>query len=671
MWRWPVLMRRTAALALILLLASALSAAELHINGDQPVYADAMPFSIRGTSDLPPGTPLTIAIDDRPFAATIDTDGTWSITVGEPLKTGTYILTAIAGAATTTQLLRVQLKDNLLRQSPFLAETQYSAPAPLEDPNAFEQMTDRWRIVPPPYELDENPRGRKLGSRGASTDPYNKNLLKGDYPIFKNRQDWFFVLTGISDTLAESRTLPTPSGVSTTHPGSIGFFGDDNQTVFAQNFILSGDLFQGDTAFKPVTQRVKATLVGNLTSLHVNENAIVKPDVRRGTSRTNGRLSLQELFYERKLKDLSVNYDFISVRAGIQPFASDFRGFIFSDTNLGVRAFGNLHSNRYQYNAAIFDRLEKDTNSGLNLLERRNQQVAVANLYWQDFIHKGFTEQFSIHYLHDQGDVKYDRNGILVRPAPIGVFQPHDIDAVYLGTAGLGHFGRINVDHAIYAVFGRDSLNPLAGPDPRLQDDDAVHIGAGMAALELSYDRDWLRPRIGFLYATGDGNPRDRSARGFDSIFESQNFAGGGFSFFNRMGIKLAGTGVSLVERGSLLPNLRTSKDEGQPQFVNPGVQLATIGLDVDVTPRLKTIFTGNYIRLDKTEPIEALLFQGNIRRELGEDLSVGLKYRPFLNQNFVIVGGAAAFIPGAGFKDIYDDPGTLYHVFTNLILTF
>jgi len=128
---------------------------------------------------------------------------------------------------------------------------------------------------------------------------------------------------------------------------------------------------------------------------------------------------------------------------------------------------------------------------------------------------------------------------------------------------------------------------------------------------------------------------------------------------------------VSLVERGSLLADLRSSKDEGQPNYVNPGVQLATAGVDVDVTPRLKSIFTINYIRLDKTAPIEALLFQGDIHRTLGTDISLGLRWRPFLNQNVVIVGGAAAFKPGAGFKDIYERGKTLYHVFTNAILTF
>ncbi|MGZ8850720.1 MAG: hypothetical protein ACXW3E_10425, partial [Thermoanaerobaculia bacterium] len=453
---------------------------------------------------------------------------------------------------------------------------------------------------------------------------------------------------------------------------SIRFFGNDNQSVFNQNVDLSFELFKGDTAFKPVAQRLKATVVANLNHLRVEENAIVKPDVRLGKRRTDRQFALQEIFYERKLRDLSPNYDFLSVRIGSQPFSSDFRGFIFSDTNTGVRLFGNYASNRFQYNLAIFDRREKDTNSGLNLIEqRRGQQVAVASLYWQDFLRKGFTEEFSIHQLHDGRSFKYDRNGILVRPAPIGVFTPHSINATYIGAAGLGHFGRINVDHAIYYVTGRDSLNPIAGPDPDLKNRDSVRIGAGMAALEVSYDHDWLRPRLGFFYASGDRNPRDRNASGFDSIFDSTAFAGGGFSYFNRLGIKLAGSGVALVERGSLLPDLRSSKDEGQPNFVNPGVQLVTAGLDIDLTPRWKAIVTANYIRLDTTRPIEAVLFQGGLHRHLGEDFSLGLRYRPFLNNNVIVVGGAAAFLPGRGFEDIYEDGHTLYHVFTNLILKF
>ena len=118
-------------------------------------------------------------------------------------------------------------------------------------------------------------------------------------------------------------------------------------------------------------------------------------------------------------------YDFVSVRAGSQPFISDFRGFIFSDINLGVRLFGNRNSNREQFNLAYFDQREKDTNSGLNTFNDRNQQILIANYYLQDFIFPGYTAQASVHYNHDDPTFKFDKNNFLVRPDPVGVFQPH------------------------------------------------------------------------------------------------------------------------------------------------------------------------------------------------------------------------------------------------------
>jgi hypothetical protein len=652
----------------------------------QPViFTDVDPFTLSGEAHAPPGTPVHVFIANANAETQVRTDGTWSLLWTTPLKTGTYDARIEIGDTSETQLLRVQLRDRLPRQSGIEPSTpRYKDPLPPEP--SLQEMTDRWRIVPPPYELQEASHGR--------FDPYNQNILKGDRPIrvsdhipprllailpqrVRDRlpfmgNDAFLVLTGISDSLVESRTLPTPSGVSAARPGSFRFFGSDGQGLVAQNLILSADLFEGDTTFQPVRQRIKITLVANLNHVRVEENAILKPSPRRGTERTDGRMSLQELFYERKLRDLGPNFDFVSIRAGIQPFASDFRGFIFSDTNLGVRLFGNWRSNRYQYNLAFFDRLEKDTNSGLNIFhELREQRVAIANVYWQDFFRPGYTEQFSLHVMRDEPSLKYDRNGILVRPAPVGDARPHSVQATYLGTAGLGHFGHFNIDHAIYYVFGRDSLNPIAGPDPQLRRGDAVHISAGMAALEVSYDKDWLRPRAGFFYATGDRNPRDRIARGFDAIFDAPAFAGGGFSFFNRLGIRLAGSGVALVERGSLLPSFRSSKDEGQPNFVNPGIQLATLGLDAELTPRLKAILTANYIRLDAVQPVEEVLFQGHIHHDLGTDLSLGLRYRPFLNNNVTIVGGAAVLLPGEGFKDIYETRNALYQAFMNVIVSF
>ncbi|HEX2836394.1 MAG TPA: hypothetical protein VHW00_25540 [Thermoanaerobaculia bacterium] len=643
-----------ARAALVLLVAT-------FANAQAVVYTESIPFTISGSSDAPAGTPVRVFVESAKAETQLRPDHTWSVFWTAPLRTGSYDLRVEIGEKSETQILRVQLRENLVRQPGFETLPIFAKPDPPEP--SLQELTDRWRIVPPPYELDERSRGR--------FDPYHQNRLKGDFPI-RGTNDMFLVVSGVSDSLTEARTLPTPSGVSTPRPGRFRFFGDDAQGVFAQNLIVSAEVYQGNTTFQPARQRVKATVVANLNHVRVEENGVLKPSVRRGTERTDSQLSLQEIFYERKLRDLSPNYDFLSLRAGVQPFSSDFRGFVFTDTNLGVRFFGNYASNRFQYNLALFDRLEKDTNSGLNIIhELREQRVLIANFYWQDFFHKGYTQQFSLHHMRDDASTKYDTNGNLVRPAPIGIARAHDIHATYLGTAGLGHIGRINIDHALYYVFGRDSLNPIAGPDPELRRGDSVRISAGMAALELSYDRDWLRPRIGFFYASGDGSPRDRSASGFDSIYDAPAFAGGGFSFFNRMGIRLAQTGVALVERGSLLPSLRSSKDEGQPNYVNPGLQLVTLGLDAELTPRLKAIFTANYLRFDAVEPLEAVLFQGDVHRDIGTDLSAGLRYRPFLSNNVVLVGGAAALLPGQGFRDIYESGDPLFHAFMNVVLSF
>ena len=111
----------------------------------------------------------------------------------------------------------------------------------------------------------------------------------------------------------------------------------------------------------------------------------------------------------------------ISIRIGIQPFSSDFRGFLFQDNQLGVRLFGDRDNNRYQYNLAFFARLEKDTNSGLNDISQmiRNDYLAVANLYAQDFPVPGFTSQVTVIYNWNRegNEIHYDKNGFPSRPA--------------------------------------------------------------------------------------------------------------------------------------------------------------------------------------------------------------------------------------------------------------
>src|SRR5262249_52278412 len=150
-------------------------------------------------------------------------------------------------------------------------------------------------------------------------------------------------------------------------------------------------------------------------------------------------ISLQELFVEYHLADLSPNYDFVSARGGIQGFVSDFRGFIFNDNNLGFRLFGNLESNRDQFNVLYFRPVEKETNSGLNrLFETRGQHLGILNFFRQDFLWPGYTLQLSFHYLRDTGPDHTNTNGFVVRPATVGLAQQHQIDASYIGWTGDG-----------------------------------------------------------------------------------------------------------------------------------------------------------------------------------------------------------------------------------------
>jgi hypothetical protein len=408
--------------------------------------------------------------------------------------------------------------------------------------------------------------------------------------------------------------------------------------------------------------------VFNVNYLDVGERGIVNVAARKGTTRTDGQIAFQELFVEKKLADVTRYFDFVSVRVGIQGFTSDFRGFIFSDNEPGARFFGNLDSNRYQWNIAYFNLLEKDTNSMLNSFAWRHRQVVVANLYKQDFIWPGYTTQFSFHHDRDEAGTQdpngqhYDTNGFLVRPSRVGDVQPHNVYSYYLGWTGDGHIGRLNITHAFYQVVGKVTHDAIAGKP--------LNINAQMAAVELSYDIDWLRPKVSVFYGSGDSRPTDGTAKGFDSILDNVNFAGGGFSFFNRQGIPLTQTGVFLVNRFSLLSDFRSSKIQGQAEFVNPGLFLVNAGVDAQITPKLKAVLNFNYLWFVYTEPLQVVLHQPNIRHTIGGDYSVGLIYRPFLNQNVILSGGLAYFQPGAGFKDVQVNDN-LYSAFFSATLTF
>jgi hypothetical protein len=496
----------------------------------------------------------------------------------------------------------------------------------------------------------------------SKRDPFHQNLLKGDLPLARGKRpgflkgdDWFLTLNAISDTVLEPRTFPIPVGVQTTsRPGSLDVFGRDASYVFSQTFLIGAALTKGNTAFKPPDVEYRVALAFNFNHVDVPERRVLHVEPSKPSRRSDHFVGVQELFIDYHIRNVSDRFDFDSIRVGIQPFQADFRGFLFNDNQLGVRVFGNRDGNRWQYNFAAFWRLEKDTNSGLNSVVQRPRDdfLFVANLYRQDFPLAALTSQVTVVYNRNReaGSIEIDDNGFPVRPALLGTLRGRDYDVTYLGYNADGRIGRFGLTASAYYALGQDRNSFFTG--------EKVRIRAGFAAAELSYDKDWMKFRVSGLYASGDGKPRDNTESGFDAVFENPVFAGADTSYWIRQTIPFAGGGraVAINGRNGILNSLRSSKEQGQSNFNNPGTMLVGIGGDFDLKPTLRVSANANHLWFQNTAVLQDLRNEGTIPKDIGWDLSVSTIWRPWASQNVVARLSAAALLPGGGFKDLFDN---------------
>lgn len=567
-------------------------------------------------------------------------------------------------------------------------------------------IPDRWRLIDAVTDIEGNPVIRE-----SLLDPYNQNTYKGDRPICGNSDEererraaareaaaaagteapygsarcitpswlgleegkWFFIVNAISDTVFEPRTFPVPVGVQTTQdPDRVDVFGQDFSYVLSQTFIAGFALLKGSTAYKPPDVEYRVTLALNVNHVDVPERRVLLVEPSAPTHRTDHFLGVQEAFFDYHIRNTGKRYDFDSFRIGIQPIQADFRGFLFNDNQLGFRLFGTRDNNRFQYNLGVFWRLEKDTNSGLNSVVQRPRDdwVFMANAYRQDFLIPALTSQFTIVYNRNrEGDeIEIDDNGFPVRPALIGSLRGRDYDVVYLGYNADGRVGRINVTASAYWALGEDRNSFFT--------DRPADINAQFGAIELSYDRDWARFRLSGAWASGDGDPFDDKETGFDAIFENPVFAGADTSYWIRQTLPFAGGGrvISVNGRNGILNSLRSSKEQGQSNFNNPGLILAGLGADFDISPELRVSANANHLWFEDTAVLEALRVEGSIPSDIGFDLSASAIWRPLATQNIVARLSGAALVAGDGFRDIYDNLGndrTYYSVLANLTLSY
>ena len=506
----------------------------------------------------------------------------------------------------------------------------------LPSPNA----QDRWRVID------------TLGFPNTLTNPYaTNNLLKGDRPLLDRSifgGDWFTNNTVTSNTVVEERRIPVSAQPDTP------FLAPRQQQFDSQTVTLDTVLYRGDTIFQPPDFQFRFTPIFNYSD--------TRTDGAQTSTKTFGA---QALFIESHLRDVSANYDFDSVRVGIQAVNSDFRGFVLADQPLGIRFFGTRDNDIYQYNVGWFRPLPKNAarqdefGAGLPA-----NDILLANLYVQDLGRPGLNSEFLFMYNRNRTPgtqiVAAGQPGTTAATFIDGAH--HNYDVAYLGYSVDGHLGRWNLTGSLYELLGIEEQSEFGVSHARVQ--------ANFAAAELSRDLDWIRLRASGLYASGDSNPFDKTAHGFDGISQSALFAGADSSFFIHQQLPLVLNQINLKTRDSLFPDLRSSAAPGASNFENPGLRLVGLGADLDFSPAVRLSLDANHVWFDQTATLIAVLGRVIPGRDIGTDVSFDLFYRPLDSQNIILRLTAARLLAAAATQPLTGGDAP-FSAFFNLILTY
>jgi len=506
----------------------------------------------------------------------------------------------------------------------------------LPDPSA----QDRWRIVD------------QVGAPATLVNPYaTNNVLKGDRPLLDRPLfggNWFFDGTATSNTLLESRRLPVTAVTDTP------FLSPREQQFDSQTTSIDAVLYRGDTIFAPPDFQFRFTPIFNYSATRTN-----------GEQVSSNTFGAQALFIETHLRDVSANYDFDSLRIGIQAVNSDFRGFVLSDQPVGIRLFGTRDNDIYQYNIGWFRPLPKNAarqdefGAGLPA-----NDIFLANLYIQDLFKAGLTSE--VLFMYDRNRARGTE--ILASAQPddgTAMFVDgarHNYDVAYLGYSVDGHLGKWNLTGSLYEVLGIEAESEFGETNTRVQ--------ANFAAAELSRDFDWIRLRASGLYASGDSDPFDKSAHGFDGISQSALFAGADSSFFIHQQLPLVLDQLNLKVRDSLFPDLRSTAAPGESNYENPGLRLVGLGADFDLSPAVRLSFDANHLWFDQTATLDAILGQKLKGRDIGTDVSFDLFYRPLDSQNVILRLTAARLLAAQDTQPLTGGDAP-FSAFFNLILTY
>lgn len=505
--------------------------------------------------------------------------------------------------------------------TPVLTNTPPPAPA------------NRWRVID------------ALGFPDNWRNPYaTNNPIKGDRPL--DYRDHFFNLTASSTSLLEERRVPAIPNPDAAHL-------DGRQQLFeSQTFSIDGVYYKGDTIFRPPDYQVRFTPLFNYSNTRTN-----------GVNTSTTSVGAQALFFEKHLRDVSANYDFDSIRIGIQPMTSDFRGFVLADQPLGIRLFGTRDNDVYQYNIGWFRRLPKNAARQDKLTTAiPANDILMANLYVQDLWRAGLTSEFVVIYDRSRVAGTQIVPGVAAAPPTFVAGANHNYDVGYFGYSVDGHVGKLNLTASAYGAFGRESQSTFGVANSMVE--------SVFAAAELSRDFDWIRVRASALYASGDGNPLDKQSHGFDAISQSALFAGSDSSFFIHQRLPLVLNQVDLKVRDSLFPDLRTAADSGESNYTNPGLRLIGLGADFDLAPVLRLSLDANHLWFDQTATLQAIQGNTGLTNDIGTDVAVDAIYRPFNSQNIILRLSAARLFAAPTARQLTGGTAP-FSAFGNIVVTY
>ena len=242
--------------------------------------------------------------------------------------------------------------------------------------------------------------------------------------------------------------------------------------------------------------------------------AIVSPNVLQGHRRAPATfLALQEWFVETKIADLSPDYDFVSVRVGIAAVHQRLPRLPLQRHQPRRPPLRHPQLQPRPVQRRLLPPVGEGHQQLLNTFNDRHQNLVIANYYRQDFLFPGYTAQVSLHYNHDQPTSSSTRTASWSGPTrSASSSRTRSTSSTSAGPATATSAASTSRTSSTGRSATTASI-PLANQAADDQRADGRDRG-------LSYDRDWVRFRTSFFYASGDSNPNNSHATGFDSILD-------------------------------------------------------------------------------------------------------------------------------------------------------